>query len=229
MGSSEISPVLIPCKGILFDSDGILISSLDSAERCWRKWAAMRGVDPDRVIDVMHGRRAIETVAAMCPERDPEAELKVIEKLEMEDVSGLSAMPGALELLRALPHDRWTIVTSATEPLLRVRYTEVGIPIPDRMVTAELVTRGKPHPEPFLAGAALLGFRPEECVVFEDAPSGARAGREAGCIVVATTFSHPAWELDAAHYLVEDLTGVTVDLVEDGLVLRLESRRESRR
>jgi sugar-phosphatase len=93
------------------------------------------------------------------------------------------------------------------------------------MVTAELVTQGKPHPEPFLTGAALLGFRPAECVVFEDAPSGALAGREAGCIVVATTFSHAAEELDAAHYLIEDLTGVAVDLVEDGLVLRLESMR----
>jgi sugar-phosphatase len=224
MGSSEIPTVLIPCKGILFDSDGILISSLDSAERCWRKWAAMRGVDPDRVIDFMHGRRAIETVAAMCPDRDADAELKVIEKLEMDDVAGLTAMPGALELLRSLPHDRWTVVTSATVPLVRLRYAQVGIPIPDRMITAEVVTQGKPHPEPFLAGAALLGFPPEDCVVFEDAPSGARAGREAGCIVVATTFSHPADELEAANYLIKDLTEVTVDVVEVGLVLKLDQR-----
>jgi sugar-phosphatase len=88
-------------------------------------------------------------------------------------------------------------------------------------VTADFVTRGKPHPEPFLAGAAMLGFAPEDCVVFEDSSSGARAGRAAGCTVVATTFSHPVESLDAAHYLVTDLTGITVESVGDGIALNL--------
>jgi mannitol-1-/sugar-/sorbitol-6-phosphatase len=83
------------------------------------------------------------------------------------------------------------------------------------------VTRGKPHPEPFLAGAVLLGFKPEECVVFEDSTSGAQAGRAAGCTVVATTFSHPIEKLNAAHYLVGDLTGVSAERAGDELVLRL--------
>jgi sugar-phosphatase len=98
-----------------------------------------------------------------------------------------------------------------------------GVPVPERLVTANQVTRGKPHPEPFLAGAALLGFRPEECVVFEDSSSGAQAGRAAGCTVVATTFSHPIETLDAAHYLVTDLTGVGVTALagDAGLVLGL--------
>ena len=48
-----------------------------------------------------------------------------------------------------------------------------------------------------------------------------QAGRAAGCTVVATTFSHPAESLDAAHYLVRDVTGVTVEQKPDGLILRL--------
>jgi sugar-phosphatase len=85
------------------------------------------------------------------------------------------------------------------------------------------VTEGKPLPAPYLAGAALLGFAPEECVVFEDAASGTKSGRAAGCIVVATTFSHPVETLDAAHYLIEDLTGVSVETLTDckGLLLKL--------
>lgn len=201
--------------------DGILISSLGSVERSWTKWAEMRGIDPAYAISAAHGCRAIETVAKLRPDLDAEAELKIIEDIEVADNEGLAVLPGVLELLRALPRDRWTVVTSATERLARIRLAAGGIPVPERLVTANHVTRGKPHPEPFHAGAALLGFPPEECVVFEDSASGTQAGRAAGCTVVATTFSHPIESLDAAHYLVRDVTGVSVEATRDGLVLRL--------
>jgi sugar-phosphatase len=215
------SPVQIRCKGILFDMDGILISSLGSVERSWTIWAEMRGVDPAYVLSIAHGCRAIDTLGKVRPDLDPEAELKIIEDYEIEDNEGLTVLPGVLRLLEALPENRWTVVTSATERLARARMAAGGVPVPERLVTANQVTRGKPHPEPFLAGAALLGFRPEECVVMEDSSSGAQAGRAAGCTVVATTFSHPIETLDAAHYLVTDLTGVGVTALpwDEGLVL----------
>jgi mannitol-1-/sugar-/sorbitol-6-phosphatase len=222
MGSSiSASPVQIHCQGVLFDMDGILISSLGSVERSWNKWCNMRGIDPAYALSFAHGCRAIETVARLRPDLDAEAELKIIEDIEVADNEGLAVLPGVLELLRALPRDRWTVVTSATERLARVRLAAVGIPVPERLVTANHVTHGKPHPEPFRAGSALLGFKPEECVVFEDSASGAQAGRAAGCTVIATTFSHSIESLDAAHYLVTDVTGVKVEATLDGLVLRL--------
>jgi sugar-phosphatase len=217
------SPVEIRCQGILFDMDGILISSLGSVERSWTKWGHLRGVDAALAIQTAHGCRAIETVARLRPDLDPETELKIIEDIEIADNEGLAVLPGVLNLLAALSasggRDRWTVVTSATERLARARMAVGGIPAPARIVTADLVTRGKPHPEPFLSGAALLGFPPEQCVVFEDSTSGTLAGRAAGCTVVATTFSHPIETLGAAHYLVGDLTGVSADRQSDGLVL----------
>jgi len=213
------APVLIRCKGILFDMDGILISSIGSVERSWTKWAHLRGVDPALARKTAHGRRAIETIAKLRPDLDSEQELKVIEDIEVADNEGLTVLPGVLDLLAALPSDRWTVVTSATERLARIRLAAGGIPVPKRLVTADHVTRGKPHPEPFLAGAALLGVAPAECVVFEDSSSGAEAGRAAGCTVVATTFSHPAEFLDRAHYLLRDLTGIRVESAADQIQL----------
>lgn len=215
------SPVLIHCKGVLFDMDGILISSLGSVERSWTKWARLRGIDPDYAISIAHGRRAIETVAQLRPDLSSEAELKFIEDLEIEDNEGLTVLPGVLDLLATLPKNAWTVVTSATERLARVRLAAGGIPVPDRIVTADQVKQGKPNPEPFLAGAALLGIPPEQCVVFEDSSSGAKAGRAAGCTVVATIFSHAAETLDAAHYLVPDLKDVRAEREADGLAIRL--------
>ena len=201
--------------------DGILIASIDSVERSWTKWANMRGVDPEYACRIAHGCRAIETIATLRPDLDPEAELKVIEGIEMADGQGLTVLPGVLELLSALPEDRWTVVTSATEHLARARMAGSGIPVPQRIVAAEYVTYGKPHPEPFLAGARLLGVAPEECVVFEDSASGVKAGRAAGCTVVATTFSHSMEDLDAANYLVTDLTGMRADIEPSGQTLSL--------
>ncbi len=215
------SPVTIQCQAILFDMDGILVSSLGTVERTWTRWAERRGLDPAHTVSLAHGRRAIEVIAALRPDLDSEAELRRIEDLEIADDEDLQVLPGVLELLRELPGDRWTVVTSATERLARARLATGGIPLPGRLVTADHVTRGKPHPEPFLAGAKFLGFAPQQCVVFEDSSSGAKAGREAGCTVIATTFSHPAEALDAAHYLVADLTGVAVRTTPQGLMLKL--------
>jgi sugar-phosphatase len=153
------------------------------------------------------------------PDLDAAAELKILEDFEIADKDGLRSLPGVSELLRSLPVDRWTVVTSATEKLARVRLADGGIPVPARMVTADQVTRGKPHPAPFLAGAALLGFKPQDCVVFEDSASGVISGRAAGCTVIATTFSHSVESLESAHYLIEDLTGVTATIEADRLSL----------
>ena len=145
------------------------------------------------------------------PDLDSEAELKLIEDIELGDGEGLAVLPGVLALLQALPADRWTVVTSATERLARMRLADAGVPVPQRLITANDVTQGKPDAAPYLAGAALLGVPPEECVVFEDAENGTLAGRAAGCTVIATTFSHEAESLRAAHYLIEDVTGVQAD------------------
>lgn len=219
MVPSTPSPVCLSCKAILFDMDGILISSIGSVERSWTQWAILRGVDPAFALMTTHGRRAVETIARLRPDLDNNAELAVIEDLEIADNEGLTILPGVLELLAALPANRWTVVTSATERLTRIRLAAGGIPVPERLVTADQVTRGKPHPEPFLEGAALLGVSPTDCVVFEDSSSGAEAGRAAGCTVVATTFSHPAESLNPAHYLVRDLTGIRVEHFGDQIVL----------
>jgi sugar-phosphatase len=225
MGTPSIasSPVVLQCKGILFDMDGILISSLGSVERSWTKWAKLRGVDPACALTVIHGRRAIESVAILRPDLDSAQELQLIEDIELADGEGIVVLPGVKELIAALPRERWTVVTSATERLARMRLEASGFVVPDRLVTAESVAEGKPNPAPYLAGAALLGYSPQECVVFEDSASGVAAGCAAGCIVVATTFSHEAEDLQCADYLVRDLTGVRAHLSPDrqGLTLTI--------
>ncbi len=72
-----VSPVQIKCKGVLFDMDGILVSSIGSVERSWTRWARLRGVDPEFTCKIAHGQRAIDTITQLRPDLDIEAELKI--------------------------------------------------------------------------------------------------------------------------------------------------------
>ncbi|UWZ82181.1 HAD-IA family hydrolase [Occallatibacter riparius] len=223
--SVSSSPVTVTCKAVLFDMDGILISSIGSVERSWTKWCNMRGVDPAYAISVIHGRRAIDSLRVVRPDLDAEKELEILEDLECEDVDDIIVLAGVCDLLKALPHERWTIVTSATERLAKVRLKEARLPAPDHFVHGDKVAQGKPHPAPFLAGAEMLGVAPEDCVVFEDSASGVAAGKAAGCTVIATLFTHPAEELADADYIVRDLTGIAVRSTADGFTITFTERR----
>jgi sugar-phosphatase len=207
--------MILRVRGILFDMDGVLVSSLGSVERSWTTWAEARGIDPALAIKTAHGRRAIESVRFLRPDLDDEEELNWIEDLEVEDKDGLEILKGVKPILETLPEKYWTVVTSATERLARVRMAYGGIPVPARMITADMVTKGKPDPEPYRRGADLLGFRPEDCLVIEDSSSGANAGRAAGCKVLATLFSHSLESLSAADWIVKSLDDVHVRAVND--------------
>jgi mannitol-1-/sugar-/sorbitol-6-phosphatase len=218
MGSSSAeSPVILHPRGILFDMDGVLISSLGSVERSWEKWAVSRGIDPRLAIHTAHGRRAIETVRLLRPDLNDQAELEWIEEMEVADNVGLEMLAGVRPILAALPEKFWTVVTSATDRLARSRMAHGGVPVPTRIVSADMVTHGKPHPVPYWKGAAILGLAPSDCLVVEDSASGAEAGRAAGCKVLATLFSHSLESLVGADWIVRSLEDVSVQVSGDAL------------
>jgi sugar-phosphatase len=211
-------------RGLLFDMDGVLISSLGSVERSWGTWGEMRGVDAAEAIKHSHGIRAIDIVRKLRPDLDADSELKVVEDLEIGDAEGLEVLTGVERIVLSLPSRYWTIVTSATDRLARSRLGHAGIPVPEKFVNADMVARGKPDPEPYRQGAALLGLRPEDCVVIEDSAAGVEAGHRAGCKVIATLFSHSMEKLGLAEWVVGSLLDLRVAVLpgDEGLELEFE-------
>lgn len=188
----------IHCAALLFDMDGVLVDSTPAVARVWRRWAVEHGFNPDEVVARAHGRPSLSTVRDYLPHADHEAENREVERREIEDLDGVVPLPGALELLASLPEDRWTIVTSCTRPLAEVRIRAAGLPLPKKLITANDITHGKPHPEPYLKGASVLGFPPAECVVVEDVPAGIRAGKAAGARIIAFKTTVPESALQDA-------------------------------
>ena len=207
----------IRCRGLLFDLDGVLVDSTPAVERVWTWWARRHGFDPKEVVWRAHGRPSLATLRELLPDADCEAENREVERREIEDVDGVVPLPGAVEILRALPRDRWAIVTSGTRPLAEVRIRAAGLPEPRHLVTASDIERGKPNPEPYLAAAAGLGFGAAECVVVEDAPAGVRAGKAAGARVIAVRTTTLDGELQdaGADWVVADCSALSVDLAPE--------------
>ena len=202
----------IQCQGVLFDLDGVLADSTPAVSRVWTIWAKKYGLDPEETIRKAHGRPSITTIRELLLNGDHETENAIVERMEIEDIDGVIPLPGAIELLNALPANRWTIVTSCTRPLALVRLHAAGLPIPVKLVTSNDITNGKPHPEPYLAGANLLGLAAADCLVFEDAPAGIRAGKAAGARVIAlqTTERDELLRQAGADWIVKDCDSVRV-------------------
>src|SRR6266436_4016397 len=196
----------IKCSGVLFDLDGVLVDSTPAVARVGAGWAKEHGFDPDEVVKMAHGRPSITTIRELLPHADHEAENREVERREITDVEGVIPLPGALELLRALPLERWAIVTSCTRQLAGVRIAAAGLPQPKHLVTATDVRRGKPDPEPYLKGAQFLGVSAVDCLVIEDAPAGIRAGKAAGARVLAlrTTASDAELQQAGADWIADD-------------------------
>ena len=217
------------CSALLFDLDGVLIDSTPAVIRVWTQWAIAHGFDPDELVRRAHGRPSISTIREYLPHGDHEAENRIVENGEIADLHGVAPLPGARELLEALPPDRWTIVTSCTRPLGTTRLRAAGLPIPTNLVTCDDVQRGKPNPEPYLKGASLLGVEAKDCIVVEDAPAGIRAGKSAGSPVLALRTTAPDSDLTAAgsDWIVNDLSFVQLAPVADGRYLEFAIRGES--
>ena len=99
--------------------------------------------------------------------------------------------------------------------------TRVGITPPKVTITADdkRLKAGKPAPDPFLLAAKELGFDATRCVVFEDSPSGIRAGVASGATVIAVCTSHERSKIEncGAHFIVDTMEQVRIVVEESGL------------
>ncbi len=200
---------------MLFDLDGVLIDSTAGVTRVWRDWAVRNHIDPEVATHTAHGRRAIDTVRLLAPHLDAEAELLDLERREIAESHDVTVFPGAVRLLSSLPPLRWAIVTSGTRDLASHRLRVGGLPVPELMITASDIERGKPDPEPYLRGAGLLGLAPAACMAVEDAPNGLRSALDAGMRVFAVPTTYPVDELAMATELLPSLNALHATIVGD--------------
>lgn len=213
---------------LLFDMDGTIIDSTPAIIKYWTALGAQIGVPAATILATSHGRRSIDVLARLAPDKANwafvcEAEGRVPRDYGDDAVE----IPGARALLDALQRcgdeerARWAIVTSGTRPLVEGWLLRMGLAHPRVLVMAEEVEKGKPDPECYLLGARRLGLDGVEgsgVLVLEDAPAGVRAGKAAGFKVVGLATTHKVQQLReaGADWIVRDLESVRFIGLDDG-------------
>ncbi|MDM4763533.1 HAD-IA family hydrolase [Galbitalea sp. SE-J8] len=219
----------LSARALLFDMDGTLIDSTAAVERIWGVFADRFGLDVADILATSHGVRMVETVRQHAPEgTDAEAVTRELGAIEREDREGIVPLPGAVDFLAGLPRASVALVTSATRDLAEIRMAACGLPLPDAVVTADLVERGKPAPDPYLAAAELLGVEPADAIVLEDAEAGIRSGLAAGARVIVVGGLDAA--VTAGLPRIRDYRDIAAEVAADGSVtLTLHEAVEGRR
>ncbi|KAK6843468.1 HAD-like protein [Apiospora arundinis] len=224
-------PVKVGFHGLLFDMDGTIIDSTAAVVNHWHTVGAEIGVDPKVILQTSHGRRSIDMLKVLAPEKANWDYVRHMEgllpKLHGEDAVEI---PGARALLDKLiaAHAPWAIVTSGTEPLVNGWLDRLQLPHPEHLVTAESVENGKPDPACYVLGKEKLNLSGNgsssssspHVVVFEDSPAGILSGKAAGCKVVGLVTSHTLEQVVAAQpdWIVEDLRSVEMVECSGGVV-----------
>ncbi|KAJ2703617.1 hypothetical protein FB645_003824 [Coemansia sp. IMI 203386] len=192
--------LLTDIQGLLFDLDGTLISTLSVTEQIYRDLAHQHKIDPQPVID-------------FCHEYAKELELQAVDQL-----SGLTVIDGARELVNGLKKGTWAIFTSGLPMLAVPRMQYLGVPVPEVLVTPVDVDKGKPFADGYLLAAKKIGKNVARCLVFEDAEAGIVSGVRAGALVIGirTLLDHSTLCNAGATYTVKDMTKVRVIYTETG-------------
>ncbi|KAF8812261.1 HAD-like protein [Phlegmacium glaucopus] len=234
-----MSDTLVHADAILCDMDGTLVDSTAGVVGAWNLFLeTYPAIDIHHILSSSHGVRTVDNLRNHCGIQDPQILEQEAERFEKAIVTtssagggqGIVLLPGVRSIIdelapwRFLPNPCWTICTSATRTYASSALKTVGIPVPDVFVVSEDVARGKPFPDPYLLGAKRAGVKPENCIVIEDAPTGIRSGRAAGCKVIALLTTHTREQVEAAQpdFVVKDLSYITVQRTTTGVTLTIK-------
>jgi pseudouridine-5'-monophosphatase len=186
-------------RAVVFDLDGLLIDSEPLQGWAWREYIARFGKEltPD-IFGRMLGLRAVDAVKI--PIQMLDLSVDEATALRERDEIFLAAVPGAIQAhtgARELIDDlrrygfALALATSGHRRYVNLALDSAGLTgLFDHEVTAELVTRGKPHPDVYLRAADLLDTPPVCCLALEDAPNGVAAAKAAGMRCFAIPGEH---------------------------------------
>jgi HAD superfamily hydrolase (TIGR01509 family) len=188
----------------LFDNDGVLV---DSNALHWQSWQLLMKEEPtlqmnEKQFVHMFGKRNDRILQELAPHVPAETRKSWAEKKEeifrREAKQSITLIPGIVPFLQGVLSAKIPHIIASSAPLANLELfltaTSLGNYF-EHYISAESVAQGKPAPDVFVAAAHQLGFTPCQCVVFEDAPAGIKAGKAAPSFVVALETTHPAEEL----------------------------------
>lgn len=209
--------------GLIFDMDGVIVNNHQYHFLSWQKLGAKHNIsiDEDFYREKMNGRTLMELMDVVFHQKFEKTEAKKI-GMEKESIYRDLYRPhravtkGLLPFLELALSKNIPMVVGTSAPYENVTFTLDDLDLRKYfagVVDDSMVTKGKPDPEVYLNCAKLIGRKPQNCIVFEDAISGIKAGKSAGAKVIALATSHARHEL-SADLIIDDFTRLGWEQIE---------------
>ena len=184
-------------KGAIFDLDGVLVDTAKYHYLAWKELAQelgfdftekdneqLKGVSRMRSLEILlqvGKSTATQEQKQELADRKNRRYVQMLQKLTKADL-----MEGAESCILQLRQKGVKIALGSASKNAPFILEKLGIhDLFDAVVDGNMVSRAKPDPEVFLTAVRLLGLKPEECCVFEDAQAGIEAAKAAGCLAIA--------------------------------------------
>ena len=199
---------------VLFDLDGVLIDSMPHHVKAWKEEFAAWGMDVNPLIfRLREGEKAGATLDFAAKEYGlrltPEQQTKFVEskRRRYRKNAPNCLVDGAVEILKSLRSHgiKTAMVTGSIRRNLNHAVPEEERNLFDAIITSDLCTHGKPHPEPYLLAAEKLNISPGHCLAVENAPLGIQSAKAAGIFTMAITTTLPSKYLKEADRIIDDL------------------------
>ncbi len=204
-------------KGAIFDLDGVITNTVPLHFKAWKKMFAEYGKEFDMKdyeakvdgIPRLDGARAILTDLPE-PELEKAAARKQEYFLEFLKIEGVNVYDTTVKLMKELKKNDVKIAVISSSKNCPDILDKAGLyPLIDVEINGKMIVRGKPDPWMFTTAAERLGFKPEECIVFEDAVLGVEAGKRGRMFTVGIDRRNDPQRLARADIVVSDLGEVS--------------------
>ena len=184
-------------KAVIFDLDGVIVSTDDCHYRAWKKMADEEGIYFDREINNrLRGVSRMASLEIVLEKANREYSEK--EKQEMAEskttyykeliceLTPNDILPGAIETLEQLKENGIKIAIGSSSKNTPIILKQIGLDkYFDAVSDGNNITHSKPDPEVFLKAAEMLNIAPKDCMIVEDADAGIEAGKRAGMKTLA--------------------------------------------
>lgn len=186
-------PLPRPVKAVVFDMDGLLVDTETVVYRAMQRAAGGIGSEMpfatfQRMVGLQHAHSDLILVEHFGAGFDLQSwSVAVSAHFREELAAGIALKAGVLEILDHLDAAGLPRAIATSSSLESVRASLGPHSLVDRfhaLITRDVQTRGKPHPEPFLRAAEALGVDPADCLALEDSHNGVRSASAAGMMTV---------------------------------------------
>jgi len=183
-------------KAIIFDLDGVIVSTDDLHYMAWKKIAVQEGIPFDQTINhQLRGVSRMESLEIIISGSSKTYSLEEKQKLAktkndyyvtlLDQLSPQDILPGVASTLAWLKNHNFKIAIGSSSKNAKTILSKIGlINMFDVIIDGNDIQKSKPDPEVFLKASIALNYTPQECAVVEDAEAGIEAAKSANMFAI---------------------------------------------